>query len=288
MQETTTQRLIYLAVALVALTAGISLGHLSPRAAEEGERGVSLRVGEEGGPSCNVATVRLQGTITTYYDNYYDANDPNSYSPGTVVDSETIVEAIEAADEDPDTLAILLQVDSLGGSPVAAEEIASALRHAKKPSVAMIRGEGLSAAYWAATGAGWIFAAPSAEVGSIGVTSSYLDQTGRNKKDGYVFHSLSTGIYKDMQNTNKELTREEEALIRDELEEILGNFVSTIAVNRSLAVASITPDLASGAPFTASFAKESGLIDEIGGKREVREHLARLFGKGIDDIVLCK
>jgi protease-4 len=196
------------------------------------------------------------------------------------------VREIEDADASSSVSAIVLQVDSLGGSPVAAEEIANALRRAEKPTVALIRGEGLSAAYWSSTGADAIFAAENAEVGSIGVTSSYLDRTKYDEKNGYTFHSISTGEYKDMLNSSKQLTKEEEALVRDEIGVMLENFVRTVSVNRNLSTTSVS-DLATGAPFIASFAKDNGLIDAVGDKESVRGYLAELLKRPRKEIVYC-
>jgi len=68
--------------------------------------------------------------------------------------------------------------------PVAGEDIATALKHANKPTVALVGDEGDSAAYWATTGAQTIFASSNSSLGDIGVTQSYLDQTKQiNKMD---------------------------------------------------------------------------------------------------------
>jgi signal peptide peptidase SppA len=287
MNEASTQKLIYVAVALIALTVGISIANM-PSGKGTTDPASLFATPDESAPSCNVALIRLHGGLTTYYDSYYDPTDPNAYNPGTIVDSEYLVSEIENADASSSVEAIVLQVDSTGGSPVAAEEVANALRRADKPTVALIRAEGLSAAYWSATGADVIFAAENAEVGSIGVTSSYVDQSKRNSKDGFTFHSISTGVYKDMFNSNKELTKDEERLIREEIAVIFDNFVNTVSRNRGLAVASITPELTTGAPFTAPFALERGLIDRIGDKESVRGYLSEILKKPKQEVIYCR
>ena len=272
MNEGTTQNLIYVAVALISLVVGISLANI-PKESVGGEASSLFSTVDTGAPSCNVAVIRLQGGLSTYYENYYDASDPNAYNPGTMVDSEQLVADIEDASASSSIDAIVLQIDSTGGSPVGAEEVANALKRADKPTVALIRGEGLSAAYWSATGANMIFAAENSEVGSIGVTSSYVDQSKHNSKDGYTFHSISTGVYKDMLNSNKDLTKNEEQLVRDEIQVILGNFIRTVSDNRHVSSSTIA-ELATGAPFTAPFAIAHGLIDRIGDKESVRSYLS--------------
>lgn len=290
MNERTTQKLVYCAVALIALTFGIAIAH-TPQTQEVSETPSTINLFADekvAPPSCNVAVVKIQGGITTYNDVSTDTSDPSIIDTSGWVDSEHVVAQIEAADASSSIDAIVVQIDSTGGSPVAAEEIAGALRRVHKSTVALIRGEGLSAAYWAATGADTIFAAENAEVGSIGVTSSYVDQVKHNTQIGYTFHSISTGEYKDMLNSNKTLTKGEEALVREEIGVMFNNFVNTVSRNRGIAVASITPALTSGAPFIASYALEHKLIDHIGDKESVRDYLAEKLHKAKSGVIYCK
>lgn len=141
--------------------------------------------------SCNVQGTILRGDVVTYIS-------PSDYNDNgdVIVDqgsSEFVVKDIEDAEKDDSIKAIIVEIDSYGGSGVAGEEIANALKSAKKPTVALIRGAGDSAAYWAAIGASRIFASKNSDVGSIGVTMSYLDAVEQNKKDGYTYNSLSVG-----------------------------------------------------------------------------------------------
>lgn len=286
MKESTAQKLVYVAVALIALVFGISIGNTGGGKTSEGVP--ALFSDEADAPACNIALIRLQGGLATYYDTYSDPSDPNSYNQGTTVDSEQLVSEIEGAGASSSIDAIVLQIDSNGGSPVAAEEVANALKRVNKPTVALIRGQGLSAAYWSATGANTIFAAENAEVGSIGVTSSYIDQTKRNSKDGYTFHSISTGAYKDMLNSNKDLTGPEEKMIREEIAVILDNFIRTVKTNRHLSELSTSSELTSGAPFTAPYALEHGLIDRIGDKESVRSYLSTELKKPKQEMIYCQ
>ncbi len=104
--------------------------------------------------SCNVAVAQLYGSVV-YYPNE-GGNDASNTLDQTA--SEDVRQQIETADADPSIKAILLRIDSPGGDPVAGEDIAAALKHASKPTVALIADQGDSAAYWAATGAQVIFA----------------------------------------------------------------------------------------------------------------------------------
>ena len=121
--------------------------------------------------SCNVYALNLHGML--------DAYEPpeGSENYGYVTGSDVLVYNIEEAAKDPTIKGVLIDIDSTGGYAVPAEEVNKALKILNKPSVAVIRGYGDSAAYWAATGADLIIASPLSDVGSIGITSSYLDNT---------------------------------------------------------------------------------------------------------------
>ncbi len=140
---------------------------------------------------CNVAKIDLKAFM-----------DVEAYDEETVGSSD-IVWAIEDADYLENIKAIILEVDSLGGYPVAGEEISNALIRAKIPTVTLIRGYGVSAAYWASTGADVIFASALSDIGSIGVTASYLDNVRQNQIDGLNYNELNTGKYKDTLSPDK-------------------------------------------------------------------------------------
>jgi protease-4 len=174
-----------------------------------------------------------------------------------------------------------LEVDSYGGVPTAGEEVANALKNAKKPTVALIRDSGASAAYMAATGADTIFASKFSNVGGIGVTMSYLDSIEKNKKDGYVFNQLSVGKYKDMGNENKPLTQDEKNLFMRDLNINFDNFIKLVAENRKLDI-SFVRKLSDGSSMPGELALKNKLIDKIGGIREVEEHLKLLIGEEVE------
>ncbi|MFH1193759.1 MAG: S49 family peptidase [bacterium] len=116
---------------------------------------------------CNTVGINLHGTLVTYIPP--KDSDDDSDDASDMTSSDDILNYLEQAEEDKDIKAIVLEVDSYGGSAVAAEEISNALKRVTKPTVAYIRDGGASAAYWAATGADMIFASKNSDVGSIGV-----------------------------------------------------------------------------------------------------------------------
>jgi hypothetical protein len=95
MEEKTTDRLTYIAVAIIALALGLALSRLSPGMVRD--EGTALMVGEPtSAASCDVALVKLQGTLVTYDStDLGDTSDPNYYDPGETVSSERLVREIE-------------------------------------------------------------------------------------------------------------------------------------------------------------------------------------------------
>lgn len=224
--------------------------------------------------TCNTLGINLHGDVVTYrtlpaLEEDVDVQDQTA--------SENVIAAIAGAEADDAIQAIVLEVDSYGGYPVAGEEIAVALRNAKKPTVAMIRQTGASAAYLAATGAKIIFASKYSDVGGIGASMSYLDNVIKNQREGLTYNILSTGKFKDAGDPNKPLTTEERALIMRDLAIAHQDFIEDVATNRGLDVATVTK-LADGSTMPGEMALENRLIDRIGGRPEVELYLAEQIG----------
>ena len=223
-----------------------------------------------GQDSCNVAGVILHGRLVTYISPAdYDV-DGNLLVDQTA--SEDIVYSIKEAENDDAIEAIILEIDSYGGSPVGAEEIANALKNTKKPTVALIREGGVSAGYWAATGADRIVASKNSDVGGIGVTGSYLDYSGQNEKECIIYNQLSSGKFKDAGDPDKALTQEERNLFMRDVNILHQNFIKIVAQNRNLDIKKVEA-LADGSSMLGEMALKNGLIDQIGGELEVIEYI---------------
>jgi len=225
---------------------------------------------------CNVANIKLYGDIYTYVKDYDECKD--------CVSSEDIVNQIRDAEANDDINAILLSIDSTGGWPVAAQEAANALKLAQKPTVALIRDAGSSAAYFAATGAARIFASSMASVGGIGITMSYLDNSKKNEKDGLTFNQLSIGTYKDTGNSDKSLSKEEKDLLMANLQTGYDIFVASVAENRNLGIDKVKA-LANGATMKGQKALDNGLVDQLGDLYDAEKYLGDMIG---EKAVICR
>ena len=225
---------------------------------------------------CNVAGISLHGDIYTYYD-------PESQNMDNVVTSEDIVYLLETAETTPNIEAIILEIDSYGGSPVASREIVDTIKNfVTIPVIVQIREAGLSGAYWVASASDYIFASEISDVGSIGVTQSYLDESGYNIREGFTYNSLNTGKFKDILDPQKPLTWEEKQLLQRDLDIVYEAFVKDVAENRGIELSEIEK-LADGSSMLGQMALEKGLIDEVGGYYEVQDYIYNKLG--IDPVV---
>jgi len=246
------------------------------------DTGEEMDVAEQGvEENCNVSGITLHGDLYTYISPAdFDAEGTLLYDESA---SEDIVYQIEQAEKDEQIKAIILEIDSYGGGPTAGEEVANALKNVGKPTVALIREGGVSAAYWAASGADIIFASQNSDVGSIGVTMSYLDNTAQNQKEGLSYNQLSSGKFKDTGDPNKTLSVEEKALLMRDVNIIHQNFMEAVAENRNLDINKVKA-MADGSSMLGEMALQNGLIDKIGGESEVKEYLKEKIG---DEVEIC-
>lgn len=225
---------------------------------------------------CNVQGIDLYGEIYTYVPESDLSDEEYAYedegSDYGKVSSEDVLYTIKDANEDPNTKAIFINVDSPGGSPVAGEEISIAIKNSEKPVIALVRGIGASSAYWAISSADKIFASRNSDVGSIGVTMSYINEVELNKKEGYKFEELASGKFKDSGSVDKVLTQVERDLFMRDINIMHENFVEDIALNRNLDIEKVKA-FADGSTVLGARAKELGLIDEIGSIYDVEKYL---------------
>jgi len=219
----------------------------------------------------NVGIIKIHGRIAISLEELVSGE--NETKPNIVL-SETVVKDLEQLKTNKKIKAIILDINSYGGSPTASEEIAKALKTIEKPTVALIKDGAFSAAYLTATAANKIYASRFSEVGDIAVTMSYLDYSAKNKKEGIIYQQLSSAKFKDTGNPDKELTEEERQLLMENIEKMHKIFVEEVAQNRNLDIQKVEK-LADGSTFVSQDAKENGLIDEIGGLNEVKEYLKK-------------
>jgi signal peptide peptidase SppA len=218
---------------------------------------------------CNVVGINLHGELKTYLPLHAE-ND--TYFKYDSVSSEDITGKIKLANKNDDIKAIIVEVDSPGGSIVAGQEIDTAIKNSEKPVIALIRDLGASASLWAISSADRIYASENSTIGSIGVTSSFMSTAKKNEKDGITYEALSSGKFKDSGSPDKVLTSEERALILRDINISFNNFIKAISINRNIDIEKVKAN-ADGSTWLGAKAKELGLVDEIGGLFEVERYL---------------
>ncbi len=219
--------------------------------------------------SGNVALIPINGPLTA---------DGSSDLLGTSsVSSAQMVDFINEADSNSEVKVIMLEINSPGGSAVASDEIASAVKKAKKPVVALIREVGASGGYWVASAADYVIANRMSITGSIGVISSYLEFSGLMEKYGVSYEQLISGDKKDIGTPYRKLTEEERALLQAKLDKVHQFFIEEIAANRKLDSSKVER-LATGEFYLGEEAYDLGLIDQLGDKDTAEEYIKTKYG----------
>lgn len=217
--------------------------------------------------SGNVALIPLNGVLLTDDDSSFMGVQGQS-------SSSKIVKQLEEARDNEDIKAIILEINSPGGSGVAADEIIESLNEIKqnKTVVAWIRDMGASAAFWVSTASNYTIADRLSMTGSIGVIGSYLEYAGLLERFNVTYRRLVSGKYKDAGSPYREMTEEEQALLQERLDGMREVFIQDVAKYRHLEVKEVRK-IATGMVYLGSEAKELGLIDKVGGKKEVVNYL---------------
>jgi protease IV len=202
-----------------------------------------------------------------------------SRSGSPIFASDTVSEALADASEDSNIQAIILRIDSPGGSPLAADQIWRAARQARaqgKPVIVSCSDLAASAAYYAAAGADAIVAQPASLTGSIGVFVLRPVLRGLLEKLDIGVESLTRGGYASLLLASEPLTESTRAWLHAEVVSIYDLFLSRVSEGRDLTLEQVDR-VARGRVWTGEQAAGKGLIDEIGGLRvAVRRALTQL------------
>jgi len=203
-------------------------------------------------------------------------------SPGAgYVGSGDVMEELREAQSDSSVKAIVLRINSPGGSPVAAQDIYSQIVKTKevKPVVVSMGDLATSAAYYISAPCDLIYAAPDSWTGSIGVIWPIQNSSGHYEQEGIQFYVAKSGDYKDIGADWRGLTDEEKSYVDGLVDETFQRFVDTVAASRKMPREKVL-SLADGRVFTGVHAKELGLIDDIGDMYDAIDAAKRLANIG--------
>jgi protease-4 len=216
----------------------------------------------------NTAIIPISGVIVSGNGGFLDQSS---------ISSTDIIQLIDKVANDKSVKAVIFEINSPGGSPVATDEIAQAVKSLKGKNittVAWIRENGASGAYWIASSTGYIVANRMSVVGSIGVYGSYLEFYGLLNRYNVTYQRLVAGEYKDTGTPYRPLSSAEETLIQEKLNTLHKYFISAVAENRDMDYDSVKK-LANGEIFLGIEARDNGLVDELGGKAEAIKYIER-------------
>jgi protease IV len=220
------------------------------------------------GTSQKVAVIYVQGTIMT-------GSVPAGLGYAT---SEEISENIRSAMADKDVKAIVLRINSPGGSPAAAQEIAEEIKKAQAhgiPVVVSMGDSATSAAYYISAPANYIFANPSTVTGSIGVIWIFQNMSAAYQNNGTDYQIVKSGELKDMGGPWRGLTDTEQKYANTVVMEVYENFVTEVSEGRNINRSDVKA-LADGRVYTGAMAKQLRLIDGFGDIYDAIDKAAEL------------
>ena len=183
------------------------------------------------------------------------------------VASDDLVRAIDQASRDSAVKAIVLRIDSPGGSAIASETIWRALKRAHdggKPLMVSMGDTAASGGYFIAAPADKIVAEPGTLTGSIGVFSGKLITAGLWDKIGVSWDEVSQGRNAGIESSLHDFTPEQHDRFERSLDDVYHAFIAHVADGRKLDPAKVEA-IAKGRVWTGAQAKENGLVDELGG-----------------------
>ena len=201
----------------------------------------------------------------------------SAFSGGT--STEALGRQIQQAVSDPDVSAIVLNVDSPGGSVFGVAELADALFQARgqKPIVAVANSLMASAAYWIASQADEIVATPGGQAGSIGVIAMHEDWSKAEEQEGVGVTLVTAGKHKGEMHPHAPLSDEDRAALQAGVDSYYAMFVKAVARGRGVQAAAVRSGYGEGRVLGAVEAKAAGLVDRIA---TLDETIARLAGGG--------
>jgi protease-4 len=195
------------------------------------------------------------------------------------ISPDLVRDYMRKAEDDGLVKAVILRIESPGGSAAASQEIANEILRFKeetgKPVVVSMGDMAASGGYYISAYADKIVANPATLTGSIGVISQLIYIEGLLEKLGLEMEIIKSGEHKDM--GVRPLTDEERQIMQDITDELYEQFVETVAEGRNLSTATVR-NLATGQLYTGEQALSLGLVDELGGLDKAIEVAAGLAG----------
>ncbi len=211
-----------------------------------------------------VAVIGLEGVI---FDSFHSRSAFKS-----ILNVAYVKKELDKALEDPHTKAVLLRVNSPGGTVAASQEIYQAVskfKAAGKPVLVSMSDVCASGCYYIASAANYIVANPGTITGSIGVISSGLNFKGLLDKLGIVDQTFKAGKFKDLGSPTRSLTEDEKKILDALLQDSYDQFLDDVEKGRGIERAKLD-ELAQGLVYTGRQALAVDLVDELGSYEDAK------------------
>jgi protease-4 len=214
------------------------------------------------------------------------------YAEGEIVDGdggggqvggESLAKQLRKLRLDKDVKAVVLRVNSPGGSATASEVIQREVKltRKEKPVVVSMGNVAASGGYWISTDADRIFAEPTTITGSIGVFGLLLNVQKIANNNGITWDVVKTGPYADTQTSVRPKTEQEIAIYRQLVQQVYEQFLNKVAESRKIPKQKVE-QIAQGRVWSGVEAEKIGLVDTIGGIRDAIAEAAKLAKLGDD------
>ncbi len=228
------------------------------------------------GAQDTIAVINVNGTMIST-----GGTVTNVFSRAEGASSGVIMKQLRDAAEDKTVKAVLLNINSPGGSVTSAEEIAREIdkfkEKSKKPIVAALGDMGASAAYYIAADCDKIYANNSTLTGSIGVYMGGMNLEEIYKKIGVTPFIIKSGQHKDIMSPSRPMTDEEKTIVQNMVNEMFEQFLDRVSTGRKKPMTEVRA-LADGRVYTGKQAFSLGLVDEIGNYYDAIDGTAALAG----------
>ncbi len=221
-----------------------------------------------------VALVYAVGTIMP-------SDNGGGLGDGQIVSADTLAPVLHDLADDASVKAVVLRIDSPGGSPSASESILHALEHIrknKKPVIVSMGPLAASGGYWIASSADRIFALPTTLTGSIGVVGGKFAIGDLSQKLGVRWEKISWGKNAGLWSMNTPFSDSEAERMNAMMDQVYDSFIARVAKGRKMKPDAVEA-VARGRVWTGVRAKNVGLVDEIGGLNEALDYAAKRLGQ---------
>lgn len=231
----------------------------------------------------NIAIVNIYGPIQMESSSFFEV---------LPTGADYIVKELQAIRANPNIKAVVLRINSPGGSVGAVQEIYSELLRLKESGKKLVASQAevsASGGYYLAAAADKIVSNPGAITGSIGVIMPVTNFEGLFGKVGVQVEVIKSGIHKDIGSSSRPLTDEERQILQDMVDNAYQQFLGVVIKGRSAVMTEEkVKEVADGRIMTGAQAKEVGLIDELGNLEDAVNVAADLAGIKKEDIRIFK